>query len=447
MPNFTTDSKRVEWPAAMRVAVGTSLLFLVGYGGAAYVTSFRDDVGTWYYEWERYIPFVPAMIIPYMSIDLLFVLAPFLCRDRAEVKVLAQRLTAVVIGAAVCFLIYPLELAVPRPHAEGFFGAIYNGFTQLDRPYNLSPSMHIALRTVLAAHFAKHCGGTLRLAMHVWFCLIGCSTLLLYQHHVIDVVGGFVLATLVMYAFDGAAWHLPKVGGRRFAVLYATLSAALVLPVWWMPKLGWLTLWPAVACALIATGYAWLGPAVYRRTDGKLSWPARIVLGPVLLGQWLSWRYYARHSAVITPICDGVWIGRHTEQHELIHCIPDRIAAVIDVCVAFNEPEDLRSIDRLELPVMDLTAPTPEQVDEAIAFIELHRHQGVLVHCKAGYSRSAAIAAAWLVRTGRVMSADRAFELIRGKRPEVVIRPEILQMPDFRPLSQPPIEPCPASMT
>jgi len=441
---MTTD-QRVDWRPALMVAAGTSLPFLIGYGGASYLTSLRGDVGTWYYQWERFIPFVPLMIIPYMSIDLLFVAAPFLCRDRAELKVLAQRLAAVVIGATVCFLIYPLELAVPRPHAEGFFGGIYNWFTQLDRPYNLSPSMHIALRTVLAAHFARHSRGPLRFATHVWFCLIGCSTLLLYQHHVIDVVGGFVLATLVMYALDGQPWRLPKVGGQRFALLYAILAMTLAAPVAWIPKLGWLTLWPAVSCGLIALGYAWLGPAVYRRHDGAISWPARFALGPVLLGQWLSWRHYARRGSAVSQIADGVWIGRHTRDGELKHLVPDRIGAVVDVCVAFDEAASLRAVERLELPILDLTAPTAEQIDAAVAFIETHRRKGVLIHCKAGFSRSAALAAAWLVRSGRAASSTDAFELIRRKRPQLVIRPEIRHLPDDRPCFPPRSQPCPAS--
>ena len=39
----------------------------------------RHDVGTFAFAWERFIPFVPVMVVPYMSIDLFFVAAPFLC--------------------------------------------------------------------------------------------------------------------------------------------------------------------------------------------------------------------------------------------------------------------------------------------------------------------------------------------------------------------------------
>jgi protein phosphatase len=53
------------------------------------------------------------------------------------------------------------------------------------------------------------------------------------------------------------------------------------------------------------------------------------------------------------------------------------------------------------------------------------RRDGVLVHCKAGYSRSAALVAAWLLSTGRATKVDEATEMIRTARPNVVIRPEI----------------------
>ena len=426
-PGWKTSRGRVPLRSAILVAVGTSLLFMMLYSAASYVTSQRANVGTWYYDWERIIPFVPVMIVPYMSIDVFFFFAPFFCRDRDELRILAWRLSAVVIVAAICFLLYPLQLAVDRPkEVPGLLGSIYNWFTAFDRPYNLCPSMHIALRTVLAAHYGKHSRGWLRVAMNIWFFLIGCSTLLLFQHHGIDVVGGFVLALLVMYAIDGLPWRLPKVGGMRFAVMYAVIAVALFALAWMQPKLGWLTLWPAVSCGLVACGYTWAGPAVYRRVNGELTWPARFVLAPVLAGQWLSWKYYGRQSQAMDHVADGVWIGRHLGDHEATALVESgEIGAVVDVCNAFSEPAGLRGLCRLELPILDLTAPSEEQLEQAVAFIESQRGQGVLVHCKAGYSRSAALAAAWLVRTGRADSKQQAFEILKAARPRIVIRPEI----------------------
>ena len=69
---------------AFAASFGLSLFFLLVYGTCLWVTARRGDVGVFYFAWERAIPFVPFMILPYMSIDLFFVAAPFLFRDSFE---------------------------------------------------------------------------------------------------------------------------------------------------------------------------------------------------------------------------------------------------------------------------------------------------------------------------------------------------------------------------
>ena len=71
----------VSCAKAFAASVGLSLFFLLVYGTCLWVTARRGDVGVFYFAWERAIPFVPFMILPYMSIDLFFVAAPFLFRD------------------------------------------------------------------------------------------------------------------------------------------------------------------------------------------------------------------------------------------------------------------------------------------------------------------------------------------------------------------------------
>src|SRR6266481_4961365 len=112
--------------AAAITSVALSLLFVFVYGSCSWITSRRSDVGTWYYSWERYIPFVPLMILPYMSIDLFYVAAPFLCASREELRTLARRTSFAILVAGVFFLVVPLRLAVPRPQPLGWTGAIYN---------------------------------------------------------------------------------------------------------------------------------------------------------------------------------------------------------------------------------------------------------------------------------------------------------------------------------
>src|SRR5262249_48200972 len=196
---FQSHAVVVKRSKALVVSIGLSVLFLIVYGGCNWITARRANVSTLYFEWERHIPFVPFFILPYMSIDLFFVAAPFLCRDDVELRTLSRRIGLAIVVAGACFLLFPLQIAVTRPEADGWLGLIFRKFLVLDQPHNLLPSLHIALCTILAVHYARHSRGFWRFASNGWFTLLALSPLFTYQHHFIDIVGGFVLAVLCFY--------------------------------------------------------------------------------------------------------------------------------------------------------------------------------------------------------------------------------------------------------
>src|SRR5450631_2734141 len=120
---------------AFATSAGLSILFLVVYGGCNWITSQRQDVGIFYFQWERALPFVPLLILPYLSIDLFFVAAPFFCRTERELQIFSRRIVAAIVIAGICFLLFPLRFAFPRPHANGWTGAIFDWFRGMDAPY------------------------------------------------------------------------------------------------------------------------------------------------------------------------------------------------------------------------------------------------------------------------------------------------------------------------
>lgn len=186
---------------ATATSIGLSILFLVVYSSCNWITSHRGNVGIFYFEWERRIPFVPFMILPYMSIDLFFVAAPFLCVTERELRIFSQRIICAILTSGTCFLLFPLRFAFPRPHAGGWLGAFFDWFRGMDAPYNLLPSLHAALMLILLDVYLRHTRGLVRVAVIAWFALIALSPVLTYQHHVIDIAGGFVLAGCCFYLF------------------------------------------------------------------------------------------------------------------------------------------------------------------------------------------------------------------------------------------------------
>jgi len=73
-------------------------------------------------------------------------------------------------------------------------------------------------------------------------------------------------------------------------------------------------------------------------------------------------------------------------------------------------------------PVPDFNAPTQEQIDKIITYIDIHLENGIPVgvSCNAGIGRSGVILACYLVHKG--LTPKEALELVRKKRgrgPEV----------------------------
>ena len=411
--------------AAAITSAGLSLLFMGVYGACNWITAQRSDVGTWYYAWERYIPFVPLMIIPYMSIDLFFVVGPFLCQKRDELRAFAQRIAFAIIVAGAFFLAMPLQMGITLPQPDGWTGSIFKFLHGFDRPTNLFPSLHITLRTILADLYARHSKGVVRVASHVWFSLIGFSTLLTYQHHFVDIVGGFVLATFCFYLFQEGSTRWPVIPNYRIGVYYTAGSLAAM----GLAFTGWpwtsLLLWPALSLGIVAAGYFSLGPAIYKKTNGTLPLSAKVILAPCLLGQYVSLLYYRRQCKPWNQVIPRIWIGTKLSQGEAVEAKHQGVTAVLDLTAEFSETAAFLGLVYRNVPILDLTRPNLAQLEEAVGFITQQAVAGtVYVHCKVGYSRTAAVVGAYLLASNHARTSDQAVTILRTARPSIVIRPE-----------------------
>ena len=417
--------KRPWLQAAGTVAL-TGLLFIIAYNVCNRLTGLRSDVGVWAFSWEKFWPVIPALIVPYWSEDLLFVIAPFLCRTLGELTVHRRRIVFCIVAGCLGFLLIPLRFAFPRPHVEGVFAPLFAALYTFDLPHNLFPSLHIALRTLLASTFLRFAIGPWRWLTHVWFSLVGISTLVTWQHHIVDVLGGFWLGAIAihLYRFDEAP--APRASNRTIAIGYAILALACSQ----LARISWPWafpfVWPAFAFGVGVFGYGGFGAGIYRNRDGRLTWPTKILLGPLLAVQWLSWIYYRGKSPRWNAITPQVWIGALPTPEIACDAIAAGVTAVLDLTVEFSETEPFLKTRYHNVPVLDLTAPNSDQLAEAVRFIEQESARGIVfVHCKAGYSRSAGAVGAWLLQTGRARSVEDVVAQLEAARPGIVIRSEI----------------------
>jgi len=176
-----------------------SAAFLICYGGCLAITAARAPVPTLAFAWEKHIPFMPALIVPYTSIDLFFLGSFFLCTTRLELSTHVKRLAFTIGIATACFLLFPLQMGSHRPLVDGLWATWFAPLDAMDRPYNLAPSLHIAQWTILWVVYARRTRAWLMILTGVWFTLIYLSTLLTWQHHAFDVITGQALGLLALY--------------------------------------------------------------------------------------------------------------------------------------------------------------------------------------------------------------------------------------------------------
>jgi protein-tyrosine phosphatase/membrane-associated phospholipid phosphatase len=406
-------------------SIWLSVLFVAVYGATGWITSVRRDVGTWAYDWERSIPLVPWLIVPYVSLDLFFVMAPFLCAERLELRALRRRMTAAILIAGGVFVVMPLQFAFPRPHPADWTAPMFAALHGFDRPYNMFPSLHIAIWMILAGTYDRHASGIRRVLVHAWFGLIALSTVLTYQHHVVDVAGGFVLALACCYHIPEDSTRQPITDNRRIGLRYAGAVVALAALGLLLRPWGLLLLWPALSMGIAAGAYCGLYSGITRKREGRLPRVAALVMGPWLIGHRLSLLYYRRQAAPWNEVAPNVWMGRKLDDGEAATALRLGAAAVLDLTGELSEARPFVTVPYLNLQVLDLTAPVPAQLSAAVDFINAHRGAGaVYVHCKIGYSRSAAVIGAWLLDVGLAATPEEAVARMRVARPTLVVRPE-----------------------
>ena len=421
----------LSWQSAALWTLALGSLFFLVYGTCNWLTSFREPVRSFHWVWEQHIPFVPQMVVPYMSLDLFFVGAIFLCR-RHEIKPHAMRVTSAIFVAATCFLLLPLRFGFARPATAGLSGLLFD-WLKLDRPYNQMPSLHITLWSIVWAPYGRRCRGSLRRAIIAWFVLIGLSVLFTYQHHVIDVIGGEILAVIVFYVFP---WSDGKPASRHAGsfhlkptLIYGISAALLTTIAVVMRPWGLLFLWPACSLALVAAAYAGAGPRIFRKRDGSVAWAAIVLLGPYLVGTRISRALYRPYSDAWNEVTPNILLGRKLDSEEARLLVQAGVNAVLDLGSEYAEEHPLLDLKYENIQVLDWTVPNAAQLLQAVAFIDRESRTGrVYVHCALGYSRSAGVVAAYLIESSLVSTADEAVEAIRKIRPRIVVTLEWMRL-------------------
>lgn len=409
------------WREAVWLASLTGAMFFLVYGTVNYYTATRMGVPSLYLPGETQLPFVPWMILPYMSIDVLFVLAFFLCRDRHTLRTLAARVSFAILVSCSLFLLVPMKFAFIKPDTNGIFGMLFNTLT-LDLPYNQFPSLHVSLALILLPVFRNRASSIAKPLVSIWFALIVVSTVLVYQHHLIDIAGGMLVAALALHFFGTEVDQKQCIVTRQhrrmalrfFLVTILLLELTMLLGGW-----AYLLLYPALSTLLVAGAYITAHSDFLAKKRQGYAWWTWLLLAPYLLGSHLGWRYFARRDTPWVELIPGLMVGRRPSRVEVTQLQQAGVIAVLDLAPELIAPSNWNGVHYRHLPVLDYSVPSPAQIDIALAFISRHSQYGtVYVHCALGYLRSVSLLAAYLMKQG--YSRTEAMRLLKRERPKAV---------------------------
>jgi membrane-associated phospholipid phosphatase len=193
------NSRFLAWPGwehlcfAWLLSAANGVWFALVYGGCDWLTAHRNLRVPIHLSFELSIPLVPGAVLAYMSIYALFLAGPFIIRERREFTALILGLALATLVGGVGFLLVPSQTAFAPPGELGMWDGLFRFADRLNLDYNMVPSLHVALSVACVAAFARHAGRATHWALWLWAVAIAVSTLLTHQHHVVDVVTGWVL--------------------------------------------------------------------------------------------------------------------------------------------------------------------------------------------------------------------------------------------------------------
>ncbi len=178
------------------LAIVFALIFTLFYGGSSWISAGIPWRIYPALPFESAIPLMPAWSFVYLSMPLLL----FYCIARLDWMAqwgLFVMLVVELLVACLFFLMLPVELDFPATTVEGIWKPWFILATTVSMENNHLPSLHAAFAYTAAIALQPVLSRILTVMVWLWVGLISVSTLLVHEHHLLDIVAGILLAVIV----------------------------------------------------------------------------------------------------------------------------------------------------------------------------------------------------------------------------------------------------------
>ena len=137
----------------------------------------------WSTNWDRMIPFVPQLIIPYISAYPFGILPFFIIADaKLFFSTLFGYLMVTILGSGI-HVIFPSQiLRNEKIEPGGISKTLLYWSQQISKPYDNFPSTHVAFSVLTVGTSSLSRGSIIGGVLLIWALVISASTLLTKQH-------------------------------------------------------------------------------------------------------------------------------------------------------------------------------------------------------------------------------------------------------------------------
>ncbi|MFO8058651.1 MAG: dual specificity protein phosphatase family protein [bacterium] len=156
---------------------------------------------------------------------------------------------------------------------------------------------------------------------------------------------------------------------------------------------------------------------MFKTPSGEVRRIFRLLTWPYLFFEYGAWYRYRQQKSepLFEEVEEGLFIGARLIEEDVPSVREAGIKAVLDLIAEFGPPSGIArdpGMTYLALPVLDGTAPSLSDLDQAARFVHNARQAGapLLVHCTFGHGRSATVIAAYLLKTGSARNIREAMQ-------------------------------------
>ena len=413
------DEPEVSFKQQLAALATCLVVFIAVYYLAGWYACGSDSVSSFIFPFEKYIPFLPWMVVPYMSSGLLFAAVFFTAKRKDELVLLFKRMIFITVVSGICFILFPLRYSFQRPPVSSPVLNFFFGFLNTwDNSFNQAPSLHISYACLFWSVLSDKLHGYRKIFAGIWIFLMGISTLTVYQHHLIDIITSLMLVCITFFLFPGPA---PR--NSRIAMIYFFIAVSVILLILlFYPQIPvlFLLVWPAVTLAGVGRAYLHTDSGFLKRSDGTIGFISGILYFPYIAVYGAVRHFLCRKTTLmVTGIYPGVFIGPMPDCRIVQEMKVDRSWKIIDLTAELEECKILRTgADYFSFPMLDIATVKEEDMDRLLdlitrIYVALKPEEKIYIHCMMGHSRSV-FAGAMFIKHQLKTDMPEAFACIKS---------------------------------